>query len=84
MSGNDFKNRKDFRWRRKIVIEDDDWTSAGKEFHSMEAATENVYQISVSHSFICVLAAAIILLQWWFEGKRLWLPVFSGIYSKLG
>jgi len=41
MSGNDFKNRKDFRRRRKIVIEDDDWTSAGREFHSMEAATEN-------------------------------------------
>ena len=41
MSGNDFKNRKDFRRRRKIVIEDDDWTSAGREFHSMDAATEN-------------------------------------------
>jgi len=58
MSGNDFENRKDFRRRRKIVIEDDDWTSAGKEFHSMEAATENERRPTVDRRRKAVREAA--------------------------
>jgi len=41
MSGKDFWNKCDFNRRRKTDIEPDNWTSSGKQFQIMDAATGN-------------------------------------------